>query len=130
MNLDSAVLRVLQDCVGKENKHKNRRIFDLHVWQICAGEQNKMPKNFDRRVRESLVRLSMSWPIVSSSKDGGYYLASTKEEFEKVIREFYNRAMKDLQRCSRLRTQAKEYGDDMLPGFDKLEDLIKEMERK
>lgn len=124
-NLNEAVLSVLQDNIGKGNV--KRTIFCFLVWKKI--DSGAMPRNFDRMVRLSLAELSTDYPIISSPKRGGYRLATTKEDFEDAIRQYYSRAMKCLKRMSCLKTQSAEYGADMLPGFESLESIILEMEK-
>lgn len=63
----------------------------------------------DRLIREQIrVLISLEWPILSSvsSKNGGYYFATSKEEVELYIKDLHSRAMeilvreKDLKRAS------------------------------
>jgi hypothetical protein len=126
--MDKLVLECLE--VGKKKKryHLVERVREK-IFADSETAELERPARLDRAVRRAIARLSKMYPIISNSDGEGYCIARTKEQFESAINEHYSRAMASLTRVSRLKKQAAEYGINLLPGFESLEEKILEMEK-
>ena len=124
--------RIVLECLEVGDKKKRYHLVECVREKIFADSETaelERPARLDRAVRRSIVRLSKRYPIISNSDGEGYCIARTKEQFESAINEHYSRAMASLVRVKHLRQQAAGFGIDMLPGFESLEEIIREMEK-
>ena len=124
--------RIVLACLEVGEKKSRPHLVECVRIRIFASSGNlelERPACLDRAVRRSIARLSKRYPIISNSDGKGYCIARTKEQFESAINEHYSRAMASLKRVSDLKRQAKEYGVELLPGFESLEETIREMEK-
>ena len=124
--------KLVLECLEVGEKKKRSHLVECVREKIFADSETaelERPARLDRAVRLAIARLSKRYPIISNSDGKGYCIARTKEQFESATNEHYSRAMASLVRVSDLKRQAKEFGVDLLPGFESLEEKILEMEK-
>lgn len=103
-DLDSRVLAVLNRHRGKEIRISRRDLVKT-VYGIDPGA-NLANSREDRQIREAIARLQDTYPILSSSGDGGYWLPESVDEINEYAAEINSRAMKLLEKSRRLLDQA------------------------
>jgi len=117
-DLDTRVLAVIQQRVGKEHRI-TRRALVAEVFRVrITSEDDLSNMTIDRQVRDAIARLRERYPIMSSSGDGGYWWPGSLDEVMACAGEMVSRARKLEQAAASLRRMAvSEFGPQLrLPG--------------
>ena len=103
--LDERVLAVLRGHVGKTNRIRRAEL----VAMIFAGAHGPYnTESEDRQVRLAIARLRERHPILSSSGNGGYWMASGIDELVEYQREISSRVRQLEAQSNLVQTWAKQ----------------------
>lgn len=108
--LDETVLGILRARVGREN-----RILRRELVRNAVGKDYENA-SADRQVRRSIARLRKLYPVMSSSGDGGYWWAATRDEVLACMAETQSRARELESRARVLQRMAERFGAESLLG--------------
>lgn len=106
-DLDDRILLVLQTHRGKDHRISRRSLVEAIFGIAVDPDENLANSKEDRQIREAIARLQETYPILSSSGDGGYWLPGSAEEINEYAAEINSRAMKLLEKSRRLVAQAQ-----------------------
>lgn len=106
-DIDTKVLNVLMQHVGRENSISRRHLID-QVFGVCLPVNvNLANLRADRQVRLAIARLQKDYPIIGSSGGAGYCMVSGMDELTRYEAEINSRAKKLLEKSRRLRRAAE-----------------------
>jgi hypothetical protein len=114
-DLPARVLALIVERKGKRNFISRvelvNRIFNLNL----PPQANLDNLREDRQIRLAIAQLRGKYPIMSSSGNGGYFYAESREEIEKFCRELESRAVQLHENVRHLRNVAlAEFGQARL----------------
>jgi hypothetical protein len=109
--LKDEIMTILLSHRGMDHRISRREL----VSQACGikiGEHENLANNpYDRQVRELISELQRSYPILSSSGEGGYWMG-TPAEISAYAAEIDSRATKLLEKSRRLRDMAEKLSSE------------------
>lgn len=113
--LDAKVLAIISNHVGKKNRISRPRLW--HV--VGEGFDVFETESLDRKIRQSLQRLSVIYPICSTSRGCGYWWAGNKEELKETLDEHKHRAKSSFFRYRNALRMYEQWDFETLPGIEK-----------
>jgi hypothetical protein len=106
--LQDQVLNVMKKHVGKENKISRVNLISevFHI-SLSAGRLSNSAQ--DRQIRRVVAELQQNYPVLASSGDGGYYMASSMDEINEYIAEIESRARKLFDKSRQIKSMAEKF---------------------
>lgn len=112
--LTDQVLDVLRSHVGKPYRIGRRELVAAVFGEAPDGDLAN--STHDRQIREAIEVLREKHPILSSSGNGGYWMADSLDELNEYMREVVSRARKLEAQVRMVKTWALNFSQDQLFG--------------
>lgn len=114
--LETQVRAILLSHKGKANRISRWQLVEMIFGREAAlVRSNNNP--YDRRIRDAISRWRDHDLIVSSSKQGGYWIAADFQDVEVIAAEYISRSREMEERARNLRKRGTEVFGPQIPLF-------------